>query len=123
MQDGSTRSLHTSSDMFPDEKRLAMWRGAEWRGITPGGVGAAADTPLHADVTFNIRPNVAIASGSRSPAHYHVTREMLKDARDTISFSILRSGEASATQVGQGSVSGIGSASVLSAVDPSISTL
>jgi len=68
-------------------------------------------------------PNVAIAAGSRTPAHYHVTRELLKDGRDIIAVSILRSGEALATQFGQELIGGVGSASVLSGTDPSVSTL
>jgi AraC-like DNA-binding protein len=123
MQDGSTRRIHISSDMFPDEKRLAMWREMYGRGIARVDIEPLTDAPFHADVTFNLLPNVAIASGSRSPAHYRVTRELLKDARDIIAVSILRSGEASATQFGQELIGGIGSASVLSAADPSVSTL
>jgi AraC-like DNA-binding protein len=74
-------------------------------------------------VTFNLLPDVAIASGSRSAAHYRVTHDMLKDGRDIIAVSILRSGEASATQFSQELIGGVGSASVLSGTDPSVSTL
>jgi AraC-like DNA-binding protein len=123
MQDGSTRRFHISSDMFPGDKRLAMWREIYGRGIARVDIEPLTDAPFHADVTFNLLPNVAIASGARSPAHYRVTRELLKDARDIIAVSILRSGEASATQFGQELIGGIGSASVLSAADPSVSTL
>jgi AraC-like DNA-binding protein len=123
MQDGSTRRFHISSDMFPDDKRLAMWREVYGRGIARVDIEPLTDAPFHADVTFNLLPNVAIASGSRSPAHYRVTRELLKDARDIIAVSILRSGEASATQFGQELIGGIGSASLLSAAEPSVSTL
>ena len=123
MQDESSRRFHISSGMFPDEKRLAMWRELYGRGIARVDIEPLTDAPFHADVTFNLLPNVAIASGSRSPAHYRVTRELLKDARDIVAVSILRSGEASATQFGQELIGGIGSASVLSAADPSVSTL
>ena len=33
MQDEAPRRLHISTDMFPDEKRLAMWREIYGRGI------------------------------------------------------------------------------------------
>src|ERR1700754_3235298 len=123
MQNESPRRIHISTEMFPDEKRLAMWRELYGRGIAQVDIAPLTDAPFHADVTFNLLPNVAIASGSRSPAHYRVTRELLKDARDIIAVSILRSGEASATQFGQELIGGIGSASVLSGADPSVSTL
>jgi AraC-like DNA-binding protein len=123
MQDGSPRRVHISTDMFPDEKRLAMWREVYGRGIAQVDIEPIGDEPFHADVTFNLLPNVAIASGSRSAAHYRVTRELAKGGRDIIAVSILRSGEASATQFGQELIGGVGSASVLSGVDPSVSTL
>jgi AraC-like DNA-binding protein len=123
MHDGSQRRIHISTDMFPDEKRLAMWREVYGRGIARVDIDPIGDEPFHADVTFNLLPDVAIASGSRSPAHYRVTHEMLKDGRDIIAVSILRSGEASATQFSQELIGGVGSASVLSGVDPSVSTL
>ena len=100
-----------------------MWREAYGRGIARVDIEPIGDEPFHADVTFNLLPNVAIASGSRSAAHYRVTRELAKDGRDIIAVSILRSGEASATQFGQELIGGAGSASVLSGVDPSVSTL
>lgn len=109
--------------MFPDEKRLALWREVYGRGITRVDIDPIGDEPFHADVTFNLLPDVAIASGARSPAHYRVTHEMLKDGRDIIAVSILRSGEASATQFSKELIGGVGSASVLSGVDPSVSTL
>lgn len=109
--------------MFPDEKRLAMWREVYGRGIANVDIEPMSDAPFHADVTFNLLPNVAIAAGSRSPAHYRVTHELLKDGRDIIAVSILRSGEASATQFGQELIGGVGSASVLSGTEPSVSTL
>jgi hypothetical protein len=110
MQDGSPRRIHISTDMFPDEKRLAMWRDVCGRGIAQVDIEPIGDEPFHADVTFNLLPNVAITSGSRSAAHYRVTRELAKDGRDIIAVSILRSGEASATQFGQELIGGVGSA-------------
>src|ERR1700752_4867419 len=101
MQDGSPRRFHISTDMFPDEESLAILWQVYARGSARVDIEPLTDEPFHANVTFNLLPNVAIASGSRSPAHYRVTQEMLKDARDIIAVSILRSGEASATQLGQ----------------------
>jgi AraC-like DNA-binding protein len=123
MQDGSPRRIHISTDMFPDEKRLALWREVYGRGIARVDIDPIGDEPFHADVTFNLLPDVAIASGSRSPAHYRVTHDMLKDGRDIIAVSILRSGEASAMQFSKELIGGVGSASVLSGTDHSVSTL
>jgi len=123
MQDGSPRRIHISTDMFTDEKRLALWREVYGRGIARVDIDPIGDEPFHADVTFNLLPDVAIASGSRSPAHYRVTHDMLKDGRDIIAVSILRSGEASAMQFSKELIGGVGSASVLSGTDPSVSTL
>jgi AraC-like DNA-binding protein len=123
MQDGQPRRIHISTDMFPEEKRLAMWREVYGRGIARVDIEPLTEEPFHADVTFNLLPDVAIASGSRSAAHYRVTQELLKDPRDIIAVSILRSGEASAIQFGNELIGGVGSASVLSGADPSVSTL
>jgi AraC-like DNA-binding protein len=123
MQEGTQRRLHISTEMFPDEKRLAMWREVYGRGIAQVDIEPLSDAPFHAEVTFHHLPDVAIASGSRSAAHYRVTRELANDGRDIIAVSILRSGEASATQFDQELIGGVGSASVLSGADPSVSTL
>ncbi len=121
---GSQRSrLHISTDAFPEDKRLAMWREIYGRGIARVDIEPIGDGPFQADVTFNLLPNVAIAAGSRSPAHYRVTPELLKQGRDIVALSILRSGQASATQFGKELISGVGSASVLAATGPSVSTL
>src|SRR5262247_4146291 len=106
MQDGSQRRIHISTEMFPDEKRLAMWREAYGRGIAQAGVEPLSDAPFRADVISNLLPNVAIATGARPAAQYRVTHELLKDGRDLIAVSILRSGEASATQFGQELIGG-----------------
>src|SRR5207237_10907343 len=107
----------------PDDSRLPLWRAVYGRGIANVDIEPIGDAPFHADVTFNLLPNVSIAAGSRSPAHYRVTSELLKQGRDIIAVSVLRSGEASATQFGQELIGGVGSASVLSGTDPSVSTL
>src|SRR3954452_15298206 len=121
MQDGLQRLIHVSTDDFPDEKHLATWRGLYDRGIGPGDIEPVPD--VDADVTFNLLPNVSIAAGTLSAAHCRVTRELLRDARDIVAVSILRSGEATATQFGRESIGGVDSAGVLSGADPSLGTL
>ena len=124
MQDiGSQRRVRISTKTFPDEKRLALWREVYGRAIANVDIEPIGAAPFHADVTFNLLPNVCIAAGSRSPAHYKVTPELLKQGRDIIVVSILRSGEASATQFGKQLIGGPGSASVVATTDPSVSTL
>jgi AraC-like DNA-binding protein len=117
------RHARISTDAFAEHKRLATWREIYGRGISNIDIEPIGDTPFHADVTFNLLPNVSIAAGSRSPAHYHVTREHLARGKDVVGLSILRSGVASATQFGKELIDGVGSASVLASTDPSTSTL
>lgn len=124
MQDfGEQRRLHISTDVFAQDKRLAMWRDVYGRGIGKVDIEPIGNGPFHADATFHRLPNVNIAVGSRSPAHYRVTHELLKQGLDIVALSILRSGSASATQFGKELIDGIGSASVIAATDPSVSTL
>src|SRR3954466_13518457 len=88
MQDiGSQRRVQVSTDSFPEEKRLALWREAYGRGIANVDIEPIGDAPFHADVTFHMLPNVSIASGSRTPAHYWVTPELLKQGRDIVAVS------------------------------------
>ena len=64
MQNGSQRRIHVSTDDFPEEKRLAMWRELYGRGITQLEIEPISDVTFHADVTFNLLPNVSIAAGA-----------------------------------------------------------
>ncbi|QWG22966.1 AraC family transcriptional regulator [Bradyrhizobium sediminis] len=114
---------HVTTDTFAEHKRLATWQEIYGRGIANVDIEPIGGKPFRADVTFNLLPNVSIAAGSRSPAHYRVTRELAGRGRDMIALSILRSGAASATQFGNELISGVGSASVLVPTDPSTSTL
>ena len=101
-----------------------MWREIYGRGIANVDIQPIGDEPFHGEVSFNLLPNVSIAAGSRSPAHYCVTPELVgRGSKDIIVLSMLRSGAASATQFGQELISGIGSASVLTPTDPSTSTM
>ena len=118
------RHAHISTGGFPERTRLATWREIYGRGIANVDIDPIGDEPFHADVTFNLLPNVSIAVGSRSPAHYRVTPELVtRGGRDIVAVSVLRSGVASATQFGQELIGGVGSASVLTPTDPSTSTL
>src|SRR5262249_16175863 len=82
------------------------------------------EAPFHANVTFDLLPDVNIASGSRTPAHYHATRELVaRGGKDIVVISLLRSGVASATQFGHELIDGVGSASVLAPQRPSSSTM
>ena len=101
-----------------------MWREIYGRGIANVDIEPIGDEPFHAEVSFNLLPNVSIAAGSRSPAHYRATPELVgRSGRDMIVLSMLRSGTASATQFGNELIDGIGSASVLTPSDPSTSTM
>lgn len=114
--------MQISTDMIAGEKRLAMWREIHGR-VVQADIDQRTDDSLHADVTFNLLPNVAIASGSRSPAHDRAAHELLRYAGDIVTVSILRSGEASATQFGrEPAQESIGSAGMRPGVDPSVGT-
>ena len=124
MQDSETfRRAHISTKDFPEGSRLAMWREIYGRGIANVDIEPLGDEPFHAEVAFERLPNVSIAAGSRSPAHYRISRELARGCKDIIGISVLRSGAASATQFGRELISGVGSASVLAPTDPSTSTM
>jgi AraC-like DNA-binding protein len=117
------RRVRISTRDFPEHKRLATWREVYGRGIANVDIEPIGEAPFQADVMFNLLPNLGIAAGSRSPAHYCATRELAGRGRDIVVISILRSGVASATQFGKELIAGVGSASVLSSDAPSTSTL
>ena len=118
------RHAHISTADFPEKNRLASWREVYGRGIANVDIEPIGDEPFHAEVSFNLLPNVSIAAGSRSPAHYRATPELVgRVSKDVIVLSVLRSGQASATQFGQELIEGVGSASVLTPTDPSTSTM
>ena len=118
------RQAHISTKDLPERNRLSTWREIYGRGIANVDIEPIGDEPFHAEVTFNLLPNVAIAAGARSPAHYQLTPELLaRGGKDIVVISTLRSGAASATQFGKELIDGIGSASVISSSDPSTSTM
>jgi AraC-like DNA-binding protein len=121
---GPFQHARVSTKDFPENKRLAMWREIYGRAITNVDIEPIGDQPFHADVTFNLLPNVNIVAGSRSPAHYYATPELIaRGGQDMVALSVLRSGAASATQFGNELIDGIGSAAVLTPSDPSISSM
>src|SRR3954468_14142424 len=104
------RHAQISTRDLPERNRLAMWREISGRGIANVDIEPIGDEPFHADVMFNLLPNVSIAAGSRSPAHYHATSELAgRSSKDMIVMSVLRSGTASATQFGRELIDGVGS--------------
>jgi AraC-like DNA-binding protein len=120
---GPLGHAHISTDAFAPERRLATWQEIYGRSISSVDIEPIGDRPFRAEVTFNLLADVSIAAGSRSPAHYRVTRELATRGRDIVGISILRSGSASATQFGNELISGVGSASVLASQEPSTSTM
>jgi AraC-like DNA-binding protein len=123
MQDSGSLRGRISTDDFPEGKRLDMWREVYGRGIANVDIAPNGDTPFHADVTFNLLPNVSIAAGSRSPASYHVSKEKAARGKNIVVISLLRTGRASATQFDRELIGGVGSASVLAPHAPSTSTM
>ncbi len=115
--------VRISTADFPEHKRLAMWREVYGRGVTNCDIEPIRDIPFRADAAFSLLPDVTIVAGARTPATYHVTRELAGRGRDVVALSILRSGEATATQFGKELIGGVGSASVLMSSDPSASTM
>jgi len=123
MQDKGPFRVHISTQEFPERKRLEMWREVYGRAIANVDIEPIGDPPFHANVTFDLLPNVSIAAGSRSPAHYHASKELVARGKNIVVISLLRSGTASATQFGRELIDGVGSASVLAPYVPSSSTM
>lgn len=124
MQDLSPfQRVRISTEDFPEQKRIAMWREVYGRGVTNCDIEPLHDIPFRADVAFSLLPGVTIVAGSRTPATYRVTRELAGRGNDVVALSILRSGQATATQFNRELIGGVGSASVLMASDPSASTM
>ena len=117
------RRVRISTTTFPESKRLAMWREVYGRGITAVDIEPIGDAPFHADVTFSLLPSVGIAAGSRSPAHYRVTRELARHGGDVIILCVLRAGIATTSQFGTELSCGVGDACLLSPADPCTASL
>jgi AraC-like DNA-binding protein len=124
MQDNGRFRAQISTQDFPERKRLEMWREVYGRAIANVDIEPIGDTPFRANVTFDLFPDVNLAAGSRSPGHYHATKELVaRGGKNIVVISVLRSGTASATQFGRELIDGVGSASVLAPHAPSSSTM
>ncbi|MFB9264173.1 AraC family transcriptional regulator [Bradyrhizobium erythrophlei] len=115
--------VQASTDAFPARRRLAMWREIYGRNIANVDIETIDDTPFHASVTFQGLPDVGVVTGSRSPAHYHITRQHLATARDGFGLSMLLNGAATTRQLGRELTVRPGTASVISGTDPSVNTM
>ncbi len=100
-----------------------MWPEIYGRSIANVDIETIGDEPFHASVTFQGLPGVGLVSGSRSSAHYHVTRQHLANARDVFGLSVLMSGASTTQQLGREIIGRAGSASVISGTDPSVNTM
>src|SRR5258708_39904698 len=117
------RRVRMSTEIFPEYKRLAMWREVYGRGVAGIDIEPIGDARFHADVTFSLLPGVGIAAGSRSPGHCRVTRELARNGGDMVILSVLRAGIATTSQFGPELNCNIGDASLLSPADPFTATL
>ena len=115
--------VQASTDAYPARQRLAMWREIYGRNIANVDIDTIGDGPFHASVTFQGLPGVGLVSGSRSPAHYRVTRQLLAGTRDGFALSMLMSGISTTQQLGREIVGRPGSAAVISGTDPSVNTM
>jgi AraC-like DNA-binding protein len=106
--------VRVSTDEFPENKRLSMWREIYGRAIFNTDIEPIGDTPFHAEAVLTALPDLTISSGWRSPAHFHVTREHAsKGSKDAIFIVILDHGHAEVTQFARMQRTGVGSAIVV----------
>jgi AraC-like DNA-binding protein len=123
MQDTGSFRAQISTRDFPEAKRLERWREIFGRRMTNADIEPIGDAPFHADVTFTLLPNISIAAGSHSPAHYRVSKEMASRGRNIVVIGLLRSGAASSTQFGRELIGGVGNALALTPHAPSTTTI
>lgn len=116
-------SVAVTTDAFPAEKRLEMWREIYGRTIAKFDIEPLDDAPFHAEVTLSSLPGIGIATGARSDAHYRMTRELAAQANDNLVFSMVTHGTGTICQFGRGATVEAGGAVLLSAADPSVCTL
>jgi AraC-like DNA-binding protein len=114
--------FHISTDSFPEKQRLTLWREIYGRNITNVDIETIGDEPFHANVTFQRLPGMGIVSGSRTAAHYHVTRQHLACAGDDVGLTMMLSGASAMQQLGREIVQRPGSGVLISPADPSITT-
>lgn len=101
-----------------------MWREIYGRNLANVDIETIGDGPFHASVTFQTLPGVGLASGSRSEAHYRITRQHLaRSSNDAVLLSALTNGAATSQQLGREIIGQPGSAVVISGTDPSVNTM
>lgn len=101
-----------------------MWREIYGRNLANVDIETIGDEPFHASVTFQTLPGVGLVSGSRSEAHYRVTRQHLAhSSKDVVGLSTLTHGASTTQQLGREIVGRPGAAVVISGTDPSVSTM
>jgi AraC-like DNA-binding protein len=115
--------VHITTEAFPQAKRLAMWREIYGRVIARFDIEPLGDIPFHADVACRSLPGLGIVSGTRSDAHYRMTRELAAKAGDNLIFAVVTRGVGCISQFGREAVVSTGCGVLLSGSDPSVCTL
>jgi AraC-like DNA-binding protein len=93
------RRLRLSSDDFPEDRRLSLWREIYGRTFFNNDVEPIGDTPFYARAVLTSLTEVGISTSWRSPAHNHVTREHAKRGKEVAYLIILKRGTAVMTQL------------------------
>jgi AraC-like DNA-binding protein len=115
--------LQISTDAFPAHQRLAMWREIYGRTIAKFDIEPINNTPFSAGVTLRSLPGLGIASGYRSDARYRMTRELAAKSGDNLIFAVVTNGVGVISQRSREATIGVGEALLMSATEPSVSTL
>jgi AraC-like DNA-binding protein len=115
--------MRVTTDDFPEGKRLAMWREIYGRNIARFDIEPIGDTPFHADVTFRSALGLGVSTGTRSDAHYRMTRDLAAQSADNVLFAVVTHGVGIVSQLGREAEVGPGSGVMLSATEPSVCTL
>lgn len=115
--------MHVTTDAFPVEKRLAMWREVYGHTVARFEIEPLNDAPFHADVTLRGLPGLGVACGSRSDASYRMTRKTAAGGPDNFLFSIVTGGVGTIAQFGREVTIGAGNAVLVSGTDPSVCTI
>jgi AraC-like DNA-binding protein len=123
--------LHISTDGFPPHRRLQMWCEAyecalaSFYGREVGRleIEPLDDRPFRAGITLRSFPGLGIASGYRSDARYHRTRDLAAKSSDNLMFAVVTNGFSLLSQRQRETTLGPGEASLVSATEPSISTM
>jgi AraC-like DNA-binding protein len=115
--------LHISTAAFPADQRLAMWREIYGRTIAKFDIEPINNMPFSAGVTLRSLPGLGVASGHRSDARYRMTRELAAKSNDNLIFALVTNGVGVISQQGREATIGVGEALLMSAIEPSVSTL